>query len=333
AISSVEGQYITLYSFDRCSGDLMRMNTFHTSNGLFTGVAFSPSEQYLYADDNTHLWQWDLLADDIAASQTLVDTFDGFIQPGWLIMDFGPMVNGPDGKIYIVPSTGSSKYMHVIDQPNLPASECRFWQHHTRLNIWNNRTAPNLPNYRLGPLDESDCDSLGLNNLPVSRWRKEQDIPGQQSPILFTDLSFYNPKTWYWEFDDGATSTEPSPVHDFQPGLYHVCLTVSNEYASDSSCQWVNILPTGLKEELDRTLPDIDIIPNPFKEYISITSRSEIFRTASLQLYDMHGRLIFDQPELTIPVKLYLPDFPPGVYLCNIRDENGNVRSVKLMKQ
>jgi len=333
AISSAEGQYITLYSFDRCSGDLERMNTFHTANGHFTGVAFSPSEQYLYADDNTHLWQWDLLADDIAASQTLVDTCDGFIQPGWFIMDFGPMVNGPDGKIYIVPSAGSSKFMHVIDQPNLPASECRFWQHHTQLNIWSNRTAPNLPNYRLGPLDESDCDSLGLNNFPVSRWRKDQDVPGQQSPILFTDLSFYNPKNWYWEFDDGSTSSVPNPVHDFQPGLYHVCLTVSNEYASDSSCQWVNILPTDIKEELDRTTPDIDIIPNPFHEYLWITSRSEIFRAADLQLYDMHGRLIINQSELTIPVKLFLPDFPPGIYLCNIRDEFGNTRSMKLMKE
>jgi hypothetical protein len=332
AISPDDGQIITLYNFDRCTGDLERKANFQTPFGLFTGVAFSPSEQYLYADNNNSIWQWDLRSDDIAASQTLVDTFDGFIQPGWFEMDFGPMVNGPDGKIYIVPSAGSSKYMHVIDQPDLPASECRLWQHYTNLHIWNDRTAPNLPNFRLGPLDGSPCDTLGLNNLPVSRWRKEQDIQGIQSPILFTDLSFYDPQTWLWDFDDGSTSMTPSPLHSFEPGLYHVCLSVSNEYGSDSSCQWVNILPTGIKEEMDRT-PDIDILPNPFKEYISITSRSDIFRTASLQLYDMHGRLVFDQPELTIPVNLFLPDFPPGVYLCTIKDEDGSVRSVKLMKE
>ena len=332
-VSFTEGQIITLCNFDRCSGDLIRLETIKTEVGLFTGVAFSPSEQFLYVDNNTSLWQWDLKSQNIIASQTLVDTFDGFIQPGWFEMDFGPMVNGPDGKIYIVPAAGSSKYMHVIDQPDLPASECRFWQHYINLNYWNGRTAPNLPNFRLGPIDHSDCDTLGINNLPVSRWRKEQDIPGQQSPIRFTDLSFYDPQIWHWDFDDDSPSSIPSPVHSFQPGLYHVCLTVSNEYASDSSCQWINILPTGLKDDLDRTLPDIDIIPNPFKEYISITSRSETFRTASLQLYDMHGSLVIDQPELTIPIKLYLPDFPPGIYLCNIKDEDGSVRSVKLMKE
>lgn len=58
-------------------GDLVRLNTFHAPSGLFTGVAFSPSEQYLYANSNRELWQWDLLAEDIAASQILVDTFDG----------------------------------------------------------------------------------------------------------------------------------------------------------------------------------------------------------------------------------------------------------------
>jgi len=333
AISADSSQFITLYSFDRCSGYLERKATFQTPFGLFTGVAFSPSEQYLYADNNTSLWQWDLLSDDIGASQTLVDTCDGFIQPNWFVMDFGPMVNGPDGKIYIVPSAGSSQYMHVIDQPDLSASECRFWQHHTNLHIWNGRTAPNLPNYRLGPLEGSPCDTLGINNLPVSRWRKEQDVAGIQSPILFTDLSFYDPKTWLWDFDDGSTSTIPSPLHAFEPGLYHVCLSVSNEHGSDSFCQWVNILPTGIKEEIDRTTPDLDIIPNPFHNHISITSRSEIFRTGQLQLYDMHGRLVFNQQELTIPITIYLPDFPPGVYLCNVRDEKGNTRSMKLMKE
>jgi hypothetical protein len=87
AITIDEGQYLTLYSFDRCDGDLVRLETMHMETGFFTGAAFSPSEQYLYGTENERLFQWDLWADDIAASQTLVDTFDGFVQPGWFVMN------------------------------------------------------------------------------------------------------------------------------------------------------------------------------------------------------------------------------------------------------
>src|SRR5688572_30616465 len=146
------GQNISLFSFDRCSGELTFMDQFNTNFGFFTGAAFSPSERYLYADDNFNLWQWDLWEDDIAESQTLVDTFDGFVQPGWFEMHFGPMMSAPDGRIYIVPPEGSSNFMHVIDRPDEPATDCRFLQHHIDLKVPNGRSAPNLPNFRLGPL-------------------------------------------------------------------------------------------------------------------------------------------------------------------------------------
>jgi hypothetical protein len=333
AINQANGEFITLYQFDRCGGNLERIATFNTPTGTFAGVAFSPSERFLYADNNTKLWQWDLWADDIAASQVLVDSFDGFVQTGWGPMRFGPMVNAPDGKIYIVPSAGSSKYLHVIDRPDLPATECRFLQHHINLEIWNGRSAPNIPNYRLGPLDDSECDTLGLNNLPVSRWRYDEDQPGYAELIHFTDLSFFNPDSWHWDFGDGHTSDAPSPLHLFDHGLYHVCLTVSNEYATDSSCQWVEILPTGIKEERDKNIPELTVYPNPFNEFVELHSKRGTFRTVHMQLYDMHGRLILNEPTTTIPSKIYFPDYPPGIYLLSLKEESGITTNFKLLKK
>jgi hypothetical protein len=230
------------------------------------------------------------------------------------------------------PTAGSSKYLHVIDRPDLRAPECKFLQHAININIWNARTVPNIPNYRLGPIDGSFCDTLGLNNLPKSRWRFEPDQLIDPLLIRFTDLSFFEPETWYWDFDDGETSDIPSPLHTFEPGLYHVCQTVSNQFATDSTCQWVEILPTGLREELDRILPDISVNPNPFLDFITIQSRNGNFRTVHLQLHDIHGRLIFDQPETTIPSKIYFPDFPSGMYLISLIEEDGNVYQFKMMK-
>lgn len=333
AISQDSGEYISLFEFDRCEGDLFLLNTFHESGGANTGVAFSPSEQFFYANNNVELWQWDLQADNIPASKILVDTFDGFVEPGWFVTRFGPMRLAPDGRIYMNPTAGSSKYLHVIERPDLKGSECKFLQHAININIWNARTIPNIPNYRLGPIDGNLCDTAGINNIPKSRWRFELDQLSDPLLIRFTDLSFFNPETWHWDFDDGGTSDTPSPLHTFEPGLYHVCQTVSNQYASDSTCQWVEILPTGVQEELDRLLPDISVIPNPFQDFMVIQSRRGYFRTVHLQLHDIHGWLIFDQSEITIPSKIYFPDYPPGMYLCTLTEGDGAKVSFKLMKQ
>ncbi len=333
AISDEEGEYISLFNFDRCTGDLQNLESFHESSGLFTGVAFSPSEQYLYADDNTHIWQWDLWADDIAASQTLVDTFDRFVQPGWFGTFFGPMMTAPDGRIYIVPPSGSSNFMHVIERPDLPASECFLNQHSINLQVPNGRSAPNIPNYRLGPIDGSTCDTLGLNNNPVARWRHEEKQAGYPHEILFTDLSFFNPTTWHWDFDDGLTSAEHSPEHTFESGLYHVCLTVSNENASDSSCRWIEILETGTQDGNLNPVSDLSIAPNPFHDKLIIHSVSGTFRSAHVQLYDMYGRNVFDQAEVPVPVSLVIPSLSPGMYLCMIKDQDGTMYSFKIMKQ
>lgn len=330
AITFNIGQFITLYSFDRCNGTMERLETIHTDAGYFTGVAFSPSERYLYADNNSHLWQWDLWSDDIASSQTLVDTFDGFVQPGWFAVRFAPMMTAPDGRIYIVPPSGSSEYMHVITRPDLPADEVEFHQHSINLTKPNGRTAPNIPNFRLGPFDGSDCDTLGLNNHPVSRWRYEKDNPDVYNTIRFTDLSFFNPQNWLWEFDDGSTSNEMSPVHTFENGFYHVCLTVSNEYSSDSSCQWLTIMSTS-SDEINDEPRDLSIYPNPFTDKLNINSESGKFRTAHIRLHDMHGKLVFDQPKAPVPVSLVIPSLLPGIYFCTILDGE-EVYEFKAMK-
>lgn len=329
--SPYEEQVLTLYSFDRCSGVLEILDTFKAEIGALTAPCFSPSERYLYGNNNENLWQWDLWAEDIAASKTLVDTFDGFIAPGFFAQNFGQQMAAPDGRIYIIP-TGSSDYMHVIERPNLQAKDCKFLQHHIKLPAPNTRTAPNIPNFRLGPLDGSPCDTLGIDNIPVSRWRYEEDEPGWYHDIRFTDLSFYDPQTWYWDFGDGKTSDEPSPVHSFEDGLYHVCLTVSNANGTDSTCQWIEILPTGTHDASDSDT-DLSIRPNPFDTELIIESKSGVFRTASFHLFDMYGRLILHQPEIPIPLKISLPSLPSGMYLCRIEEADGTSYSFKVMKQ
>jgi len=331
AITLDEGQYVTLFRFDRCSGDFERLNTFHTDAGATTGVSFSPSERYLYADDNSHLWQWDLLSSDIAASQVLVDTFDGFIQPNWFGMYFGPMASATDGKIYIIPPAGSSKYMHVIERPDLPSPDCRFTQHSVYLEKSNGRSAPNIPNFRLGPIDGSPCDTLGIDNHPIARWKYEEDLPGIWKTIRFIDLSFYNPTSWHWDFGNGSTSDEANPVHTYEPGLYQVCLTVSNSFSSDSTCHWVNILSTNVNHENELS-DDLTFLPNPFHSEINIQSQSEFSQEVKITLFDILGKPVFKKSSILVPGKFNIPELTNGLYFLVIEDQNGHFYTVKMMK-
>lgn len=331
-IDSGIGQFITLFSFDRCNGELTYLDQFQIELGIFTGAAISPTEHYLFANDNKHLWQWDLWATDIAASQTLVDTFDGFIQPGWFEMRFGPIINGPDGRIYIIPPAGSSEFIHVIDRPDEPASACAFRQHSINLKVPNGRSAPNIPNFRLGPIDGSECDTLGINNIPEAWWRYEEQEPGWPQEIRFTDLSFFDPHTWHWDFGDGETSDEVNPIHTFGNGLYHVCLTVSNTYGQDSLCRWVEILPVSTVDASSDAPNDLSIAPNPFHDELEVRSKRGDIRPVEMRICDMYGKEILYSSSAPVPVVMHVPHWTPGIYLVTIRDEDGSQYSFKVMK-
>ncbi|PWR74380.1 hypothetical protein DK846_04320 [Methanospirillum lacunae] len=53
--------------------------------------------------------------------------------------------------------------------------------------------------------------------------------------IQFTDLSEGNPTTWYWDFGDGNSASEQSPVHIYtMPGIYSVSLSIKKEGSTSS---------------------------------------------------------------------------------------------------
>jgi hypothetical protein len=296
---------------------------------LFQGMAFSPNNRYLFVGvDAWDLYQYDLWAADIEASRMLVDTNDGYVEPGWFNATFGPMMPGPDGRIYMIPISGSSRAVHVIDRPDERGKAAKLLQHHITLQTSNARSVQNFPNYRLGPIDGSPCDTLDIDNHPVSRWRNEVEAEDPLE-IRFTDLSFFRPEVWEWDFGDGEISSEQHPIHSYpSPGLYYACLTVSNEYSSDSSCQWIDVMSVSVEdlptEELFR------VYPNPFTDYIEI-SPPDGYHTLTVRITDMHGRLIAS-PEIACPCRLKLGDIPAGVYFYSIEEEGRVVNAGKILK-
>lgn len=68
-----------------------------------------------------------------------------------------------------------------------------------------------------------------------------QLVDGNQ--VFFTNTSTGSIDTYYWNFDDGNTSSQENPVHTYaEPGLYAVSLTVTNDCGQNTYQGVVNIL-------------------------------------------------------------------------------------------
>jgi hypothetical protein len=173
---------LELFDFDRCTGIISNPELLFMENAsgpwpARRSAVFSPNSDYLYvstAPDTTYLIQYDLNASNIVAS---ADTLWTLSQPYY---SGGFLKCGPNDKIYFscCYQTGLLTYPYhdsiynpinmnlgVINSPNNAGAACDFQPFSFYLGgkrtYWG---LPNNPDYDLGPLLGSPCDTLvGLN--------------------------------------------------------------------------------------------------------------------------------------------------------------------------
>ncbi len=158
------GEDLEIFDFDRCTGLFSTpVHILINDANTMGGVAFSPNSRYLYVSSVEDVYQYDTEAPDIEASMVHIAEWDGFYSPE---PPFATMFDiaqlAPDGKVYI--GTGNSTlHLHVIHTPDEPGVACNMEQHGIALPHYYVNSLPNHPNYHLGPVDGSVCDSLGIN--------------------------------------------------------------------------------------------------------------------------------------------------------------------------
>ncbi len=319
---------VSIFGFDRCEG------TFHDpvfiplpGTNLGGGLAVSPNSRFLYVTSTGWVLQFDLWAGDIEASKDTVAVYDGYQSP--FTTNFYKMQLGPDGRIYIN-STNGVNTLHTIQYPNRKGVACEVRQHSVQLPTYNARTMPHFPNYRLGPLDGSPCDTLGLDNLPIAKFRYEQDTTDYLQ-VEFTDLSYYEPATWQWDFGDNTTSQDTSPVHVFsQPGSYEACLTVGNMNGEHTFCRTLELGTVSSVEAAQKV--SINVFPNPARGGVNITFTNYLPRDAKIVLFDAVGHRHKVQPLQTGRNTLRLDGLQAGIYFYEIWEGELLLKSGKLVK-
>ncbi len=161
-----------LYDFDRCSGSLSNLR-FISRPSNRVGVdflIFSPNSRFLYANRGNPgcvVATTDTEADDLVASfDTLMPWENNYFPADSPFQtNYGIGSLAPDGKIYY-PTFSSTKRMNVIHRPNLPGLAADVEEAGLELTRYNNGWAPVFPNYRLGRLLGSPCDTLGFGGDP-----------------------------------------------------------------------------------------------------------------------------------------------------------------------
>ena len=222
---------------------------------------------------------------------------------------------GPDGRIYVVHQGISYS---TVQYPNVRGKAAKFIEGNPYFGVVIGAAIPYLPAYRLGPLDGSPCDTLGLNNIPVANYRVD-DTSGVWSRYFY-DLSHHEPATWLWDFGDGSTSSDTSVLHTYaQPGIYTVCLTVSNINGSHTLCREVYVGVSAAAEPL-RVQHGVRVSPNPARDYFEISLPDGIAVT-TLSITDPQGRSLRDIqiPAATLRWTVPTEGLPNGTYFLRFR--------------
>jgi hypothetical protein len=172
---------LDVFDFDRCTGILSNWQHADITDGVFTrSVQFSSDGSLIYVSSVDRVYQYNVIGGIIGLPNT-VAVQDGFYDqyPG-ILTRFATMSLAPDGRIYI--STGNTtRYMHVIQEPDEQGLACNLMQHAHYRQTWTANSIPYRPNYLLGPVDGSVCDSLGIS-LGVSDMDLQSGLRAEPNP-------------------------------------------------------------------------------------------------------------------------------------------------------
>jgi hypothetical protein len=344
----------SVFNFDRCSGLLSNerrrdypapLPPFYVSQlSGGSGAVFSADDRLLYM---THSWfllagtipngskpyllQYDLKAENWRGSAdtlNLVAPNDSFF---FVFQDFLGAEQGPDGRIYIV-HRGDSYC--TVQYPNRRGKGAKFLYNVPDFKSTISTAIPYMPNYRLGPLNGSPCDTLGINNVPVAHFRTDDSL--NHLTRYFYDLSHHEPAEWHWDFGDGTASADTNALHIFaQPGIYNVCLTVKNANGSHTTCRKVEIkssVSTGGEPAQEEV---VKVYPNPAAEQITVQryfSYGVSGEPLRFVLTNAVGQVVANK-NLLASTSISVVNLPDGLYFWQVMSEGEVVKSGKVVKQ
>lgn len=230
------GGHLYISNFDRCTGLLSQVEEIQVPldssktildsifgpyfDSLITGVCFSENDKFLYVTRRYNVYQYDLFEPNPSLRWNLIQNGPDTIFTQFVA--YGQMQRGPDNRIYIGKSLGSSGFQaSVIDHPNEKGSACNFCKRCLRYDIGidNLNGPPNMPDFNLGKLEP--C-------WPLASIQIEKDLntieiyPNPSSEIIYIRSSVKG-KRQLFSIDGQlliSTTKDEIDVTKYKPGIY-----------------------------------------------------------------------------------------------------------------
>ncbi|MFZ9700094.1 MAG: PKD domain-containing protein [Flavobacteriales bacterium] len=191
----------------------------------------------------------------------------------------------------------------------------------------------NAGNYTVTLMLTSDlgCKDTLTQNVVVTEMINSNFSP----TLLTTNTVHFLPDTldpyldYFWDFGDGTYSLDINPQKlFFFPGLYTVCLTITDNGCSSTTCNPVQLNVAGGLDQLGDW--SSSIYPNPFDRELNV-ALSGLNQAAELRLRDLSGRVLLrhhiqpasGQANLQLSASELAP-LPAGVYILSVESDAGN---------
>jgi hypothetical protein len=174
--------------------------------------------------------------------------------------------------------------------------------------------------------------TTGTIAAPVAAFSAEIIGEGE---VAFTDASTNSPTQWLWDFGDGSTSEEQSPVHTYEAsGEYEVCLTASNAGGENTTCQEISVMVTSTRQA--RMVEGLRAYPSPVADRLYLEFGTLAGQPVQLHLINTLGqnfgtyRLDFAPAE---PWGLDVAALPPGLYRLAVASGNRYAQTLTFLRQ
>ncbi len=154
--------------------------------------------------------------------------------------------------------------------------------------------------------------------LPTASFSTNQNSYLVNEVIHFSNQSLQS-VNFYWDFDDGNFSTDFEPTHQYlQSGVYQVQLTAANGYCEDRFSKMINILhPSNISEI---SSPKVKFYIFQKRAFIELSEFEKV--PYLLTIYDLSGKLIFNQNIKSQSAIIDLSFLKSGIYAFQISNES-----------
>ncbi len=151
--------------------------------------------------------------------------------------------------------------------------------------------------------------------------------------FLFNDATAGTPLSWFWDFDDGTTSTMQNPSHAFPGfGSYDVSLVITDACGTSDTI-FQNVLLVGLEQGWDDG--KVELWPNPTDGQLAVQLTGNLAEGGQLILRDLTGRklLLREVPAFSQQYRenLDLSSYANGLYFLELQGADFRV-SLKVIK-